>query len=137
MPRNVSHVSEGRCGGYHETQVKIGAVCKVFPGPSDSDMQAVQMRAENMLGLTKWLARSRASQVLKVFDMSGKLLGGPVSLTDFFGQTVTGRFSDAFCERPIPQRSTTFQCKPINSLALDCRFMATGAPMPHLPSNVV
>ena len=37
-------------------------------------------------------------QVIKVWDMSGKLLAGPVTLTDFFGsQHSSGRFSNAFC----------------------------------------
>ena len=41
------------------------------------------------------------AQVIKVWDMSGKLLAGPVTLTDFFGtQRSAGRFSNAFCAQP-------------------------------------
>ena len=54
--------------------------------------------------LTRYVPLLRMRQVLKVWDASGKLLAGPVSLTDFFGKSVTGRFSDAFCESPSKSR---------------------------------
>ena len=67
--------------------------------------RALQARLPHTLCLALLLMR----QVLKVWDASGKLLAGPVSLTDFFGQSVTGRFSDAFCERPSKSRKKPLQ----------------------------
>lgn len=40
-------------------------------------------------------------QVFKAYDISGKFLAGPVSVVDFFGSKMGGRFTNAACERPI------------------------------------
>jgi hypothetical protein len=40
-------------------------------------------------------------QVFKAYDMSGKFLAGPVSVIEFFGSKMGGRFTNAACERPI------------------------------------
>lgn len=46
-----------------------------------------------------WVAL--AVQVFKAYDMSGKFLAGPVSVIDFFGSQLGGRFTNAACAPPI------------------------------------
>ncbi len=36
-------------------------------------------------------------QVFKAYDMSGKFLAGPISIVDFFGSQLGGRFTNAAC----------------------------------------
>ena len=40
-------------------------------------------------------------QAIKVYDVSGHAIAGPVSLLDFFGGNKKGGFSDISCERPL------------------------------------
>jgi hypothetical protein len=54
--------------------------------------------------------------VLKVWDMSGKLLAGPQTLTDFFGGKQGGRFSGAFCALFIPSMHPRRACLTVMSL---------------------
>ena len=42
-----------------------------------------------------------AVQVFKAYDMTGKFLAGPVSVIDFFGSQLGGRFTNAACAPPI------------------------------------
>ena len=37
-------------------------------------------------------------QAFKVYNVKGEILAGPVSVVDFFGQSVLGSFSDAACK---------------------------------------
>ena len=75
-------------------------LCALYARLTSSECVDVS-RQRNIVPLTLCPAPPRVRQVLKVWDMGGKLLAGPVSLTDFFGPSVTGRFSDAFCEGPF------------------------------------
>ncbi len=38
------------------------------------------------------------TQAFKVYNIKGKILAGPVSVVDFWGQGVKGHFSDVACE---------------------------------------
>lgn len=52
--------------------------------------------------------RGGCLQAFKVYNIKGEILAGPVSLVDFFGQSVTGSFSDTACKQGCPFETSLF-----------------------------
>ncbi|EIE18419.1 hypothetical protein COCSUDRAFT_68334 [Coccomyxa subellipsoidea C-169] len=69
-----------------------------FPGVSVADQERANVRPPNpSLCVGNGFVIELTDLVFKVYDLSGKFLAGPVSVIDFFGSSLDGRFTDAAC----------------------------------------
>ncbi|CAL8465747.1 g5283 [Coccomyxa elongata] len=69
-----------------------------FPGVSVADQERANVRPPNpSLCVGNGFVIEITDLVFKAYDMSGKFLAGPVSVIDFFGSQLGGRFTNAAC----------------------------------------